>query len=122
MPLSEDLPYSLYTSGGTPVSYMCPNTHYHIYLTNNSNCSLSNYTWSVPSTWSINYTLDNMISFDENAEWGVEIFDQMQVLKEQKIKLKGKELKIQTTGWKAGIYIVRVKYKDEYLQGKLVVN
>lgn len=186
MPLSEDLSYNLYTTGGTPVSYMCPNTHYHLYLTNNSSCSLSNYTWSVPSAWSINYTSGNMISvytnstpggrvevsattgcsvytvvktdylysgycggyfaislspnpsngetllsieptsedvvFDENAEWGVEIFDQMQVLKEQKIKMKGKEVKIQTTGWKAGIYIVRVNYKDEYLQGKLVVQ
>ncbi len=186
MPLSEDLSYSLYNTGGTPVSYMCPDTHYHIYLNNNSGCSLSNYTWSVPSAWSINYTWSNMVSvytgstpggrvevsattgcgvftnvktdylysgycggyfamslspnpsngettlsieptsadvvFDENAEWGVEIFDPMQVLKEQKAKIKGKEQKISTTGWKTGIYFVRVKYKDEYLQGKLVVQ
>lgn len=186
MPLSEDLSYSLYTTGGILVSYMCANTHYHIYLNNNSGCSLSNYTWSVPAAWSINYTSANMISvytnslpggmvevnattccgvytkvktgylasgycggsyamslspnpsngettlsieptsedvvFDENAEWGVEIFDQMQGLKEQKTKMKGKECKIQTTGWTAGIYIVRVNYKDEYLQGKLLVQ
>ena len=186
MPLSEDLSFSLYTNTGTPVSYMCANRHYHIYLNNNSGCSLSNYAWSVPAAWSINYTSGNMISvytnslpggmvevnattccgvytkvktgylasgycggyyamslspnpsngeatlsveptsedivFDENAEWEVEIFDQTQGLKEQKTKLKGKELKIQTTGWKTGIYFVRVKYKDEYLQGKLIVN
>lgn len=186
MPSYEDLSYGLYTTGGTPVSYMCPNTHYHIFLNNNSGCSLSNYTWSVPAAWSINYTYNNMISvytnslpggmvevnattccgvymkvktgymasgycggyyamslspnpsngeatlsieptsedvvFDENAEWEVEIFDQVQGLKEQTTKLKGKELKIKTTGWKTGIYFVRVKYKDEYLQGKLVVN
>lgn len=186
MPHPEDLSYSIYTSGGTPVSYMCANTHYHIYLTNNSGCSLSNYTWSVPSAWSTNYTWSNMISvytnstpggmvevyattccgvytkvkigylgsgycggyyamsfspnpstgettltiettsedvvFDENAEWEVEIFDQMQVLKEQTTKLKGKENKINTAGWKTGIYLVRLKYKDEYLQGKLVVK
>lgn len=185
-PKSEDLSYSLYTTGGTPVSYMCANTHYHIFLNNNSGCSLSNYTWSVPAAWSINYTYNNMISvytnslpggmvevnattccgvytkvktgylasgycggffamslspnpsngettlsieptsedvvFDENAEWEVEIFDQVQGLKEQTTKLKGKELQIKTTGWKTGIYFVRVKYKDEYLQGKLVVN
>ncbi|MDP2338359.1 MAG: hypothetical protein Q8N05_18290 [Bacteroidota bacterium] len=155
MPYYEDLSLSLYTSGGTPVSYMCPNTTYHIYLTNNDgSCSLSNYSWSVPSEWTIFYTWQNMISintnsspgarievnantccginanvfigylgsgycggsyalslspnptngevtlaieptsadvvFDENAEWEVEIFDQMQVLKEQKTKLKGK--------------------------------
>lgn len=186
MPYYGDLTYSLYTTGGTPVSYMCANTNYQIFLNNNSGCSLSNYTWSVPAAWSINYTSGNMISvytnslpggmvetsattccgvytkvktgyfasgycggsyamslspnpsngavtlsieptsedvvFDENAEWGVEIFDQMQGLKEQKTKMKGKECKIQTTGWKAGIYIVRVNYKDEYLQGKLLVQ
>lgn len=48
MPYPDDLTYSLYTSGGSPVSYMCPNQHYHIYLNNTSGCSLSNYTWSVP--------------------------------------------------------------------------
>lgn len=186
MPYPDDLTYSLYTSGGSPVSYMCRNQHYHIYLNNNSGCSLSSYTWSVPSGWSINYTYSNMISvytnsspggmvevsantccgvftkvktgyfgsgycgssyamslspnpssgettlaieptssdvsFDENAEWGIEIFDQMQVLKEQKTKIKGKEQKINTSGWKTGIYFVRVKYKDEYLSGKLVVQ
>lgn len=186
MPLPEDLSYSLYTTGGTPVSYMCANTHYHIYLTNNSGCSLSNYTWSVPSAWTTNYTWSNMISvytnstpggmvevyantccgvytkvkigylgggycggyyaislspnpasgettltieptsedviIDENTEWEVEIFDQLQVLRERKIKLKGKNQRIQTFGWKPGIYIVRVKYNDENLQAKLVVK
>lgn len=185
-PYPEDLSYSIYTSGGTPVSYMCANTHYHIYLTNNSGCSLSNYTWSVPSAWSTNYTWSNMISvytnstpggmvevhattccgvytkvkigylgsgycggyyaislspnpssgettltieptsedaiFDENAEWEVEIFDQLQLLKEKKTKLKGKNQRIQTSGYKPGIYFVRVKYKDENLQTKLVVE
>ena len=62
------------------------------------------------------------VVFDENAEWEVEIFDQMQVLKKQKTKLKGKEFKIQTAGWKTGIYLIGVKYKDEYLQTKLIVN
>ncbi|MDP3916002.1 MAG: T9SS type A sorting domain-containing protein [Bacteroidota bacterium] len=185
-PYPEDLSYSIYTSGGTPVSYMCANTHYHVYLTNNSGCSLSNYTWSVPSAWSTNYTWGDMISvytnstpggmvevyattccgvytkvkigylgsgycggyyamsltpnpssgettltieptsedaiFDENAEWEVEIFDQMQVLKEKRLKLIGKDQRIQTSGWKSGIYIVRVKYKGENLQAKLVVK
>ncbi|MDO8928188.1 MAG: T9SS type A sorting domain-containing protein [Bacteroidota bacterium] len=186
MPHPEDLSYSIYTSGGTPVSYMCANTHYHIYLTNNSGCSLSNYTWSVPSAWSTNYTWGDMISvytnstpggmvevyattccgvytkvkigylgsgycggyyamslspnpssgettltieptsedviFDENTEWEVEIFDQRQMLKEKRLKLKGRDQRIQTSGWKSGIYIVRVKYKDENLQAKLVVK
>ena len=33
-----------------------------------------------------------------------------------------KSTKIQTSGWKEGVYMVRVKYKDEILTGKLVVK
>lgn len=188
VPLASDMYLDLYTSGGTKVSFLCPNTTYHIYLMDNDgSCSLSNYSWSIPSAWNLYYQYQNMISintnsspgarievnantccvnnatvftgyisggycgssftlnvfpnpttggettlaiepaseavvFDENAEWEVEIFDQMQVLKKQKTKLKGKEFKIQTTGWKIGIYIIGVKYKDEYLQTKFIVN
>ena len=60
--------------------------------------------------------------FDETAEWEMEIYDQSQLLKEKKTKIKGKSTKIQTAGWKEGIYMVRVKYKDEILTGKLVVK
>jgi len=70
MPLSEDLLYNLYTTGGTPVSYMCPNTHYHLYLTNNSSCTLSNYNWAVPLAWFVNYKYDNMISVYTNSSPG----------------------------------------------------
>lgn len=186
MPLDEDLSFNLYTTSGIPVSNLCPNKYYHIYLTNKSTCPLSNFTWSVPSAWTINYTSGDMISiytnssyggrievsattccgvyalvktgylgsgncsgsyamslspnpsngesilsieptsedvvFDENEEWEIEIFDQMQILKEKKAKMKGSEFKIQTTSWKTGIYFVKVKYKDEYLQGKLIVK
>lgn len=188
VPLQSDMYLDLFTSGGTHVSFLCPNTTYHIYLVNNDgSCSLSDYLWSIPSAWTRFYQWQNMISintnsspgarievnantccvnnatvftgyvgsgycgssytlsvfpnpstgdettlaiepasedivFDENAEWEVEIFDQMQVLKKQKTKLKGKEFKIQTTGWKTGIYIIGVKYKDEYLRAKLIVN
>lgn len=62
------------------------------------------------------------INFDENEEWELEVYNQSQVLKEKKTKLKGKETKIQTAGWKEGIYFIRVKYKDEYIEGKLVVK
>ncbi|MCF6333949.1 MAG: family 16 glycosylhydrolase [Draconibacterium sp.] len=59
---------------------------------------------------------------DENTEWELEVYSPSQSLKEKKTKLKGKEHKIQTQGWKEGIYFVRVKYKNEILQGKLVVK
>lgn len=61
-------------------------------------------------------------SIDENAEWDLEIYDQVQTLKEKKTKLKGNEYKIQTAGWKEGVYFVRVKYKDEILTNQLVVK
>lgn len=59
---------------------------------------------------------------DETAEWELEIYSPAQVLKEKKTKLKGNSTKIQTLGWEEGVYVVRVKYKDEVLTGKLVVK
>ncbi|MEZ5104539.1 MAG: T9SS type A sorting domain-containing protein [Draconibacterium sp.] len=61
-------------------------------------------------------------TFDENAEWEMEIYNQSQLLKEKKTKLKGKSIKIQTQSWKEGVYFVRVKYKNEVMGGKLVVK
>ncbi len=61
-------------------------------------------------------------SVNMNEEWDLEIYDQIQTLKEKKTKLKGNEYKIQTAGWKEGVYFVRVKYKDEILTGQLVVK
>ena len=186
-PHSDNLELALYTTGGSPVTYMCPETHYHIYLNNSGGCSLSNYTWSIPSGWTQNYTWENMISvytgstyggmvevyadacnginskviidyfggggycgnsysmvlspnpatgettlsiettsedseFDENAEWELEVYSQNQLLKEKKTSLRGSSTTIPTSGWKEGVYFVRVNYKDEVLQGKLVVK
>lgn len=55
-------------------------------------------------------------------EWEMEIYDQSQLLKEKKTSLRGQSTKIQTAGWKDGVYMVRVNYKDEVLTGKLVVQ
>ena len=75
-PSTNDLDLALYTSGGTPVSYMCPNTHYHIYLNNSSGCSLSNYDWDIPSGWTQNYVYQNMISVYSGSTYGgmVEVY------------------------------------------------
>lgn len=59
---------------------------------------------------------------DETAEWELEVYSPSQALKEKKTKLKGSTVKIQTAGWKEGVYVVRVKYKDEVLTDKLVVK
>ena len=195
-PAASEISLSLYTADGSPVTYMCPNTHYHIYVNNSGGCATSNYTWSIPSGWTQNYTYQNIISvysgstyggmvevyantccsdndkiiidyfgggycgtsysliispnpttyeavvtienttedgellksasiettFDQDAEWILEVYDNLQSLKLKKQKLKGKSTTIQTASWKEGVYMVRVKYKDEILTGKLVVK
>jgi len=73
------------------------------------------------TTLSIETTSEDT-EFDENAEWELEVYSPAQLLKEKKTNLRGKNAKIQTSGWTEGIYMVRVKYKDEVLQGKLVVK
>ena len=62
------------------------------------------------------------ITFDETAEWEIEVYSETQILKEKKTKLIGNEHKLKTHNWKEGVYFVRIKYKDEILQGKLVVK
>ncbi len=59
---------------------------------------------------------------DENTEWELEVYSPSQALKEKRTKLRGNSTTIQTHGWKEGVYVVRVKYKDEILSGKLVVK
>ncbi|GAB1450663.1 hypothetical protein MASR2M47_07190 [Draconibacterium sp.] len=61
-------------------------------------------------------------SVDQVVEWEMEVFNPSQSLKEKKTNLKGNIAKIQTFGWKEGVYLVRVKYKDEILTEKLVVK
>ncbi len=60
--------------------------------------------------------------FDIEAEWELEVYNNTQMLKEKKTKLKGNEYKLNTSNWKEGVYMVRIKYKDEILTGKLVVT
>jgi hypothetical protein len=61
-------------------------------------------------------------TFDETAEWDLEVYNASQLLKEKLTGLRGQSTKIQTAGWKEGVYLVRVKYKGEILTGKLVVK
>jgi len=59
---------------------------------------------------------------DENEEWEMEVYSEFQELKMKDSKLRGKYQKLQTNGWKEGVYVVRVKYKDIILQEKLLVK
>lgn len=64
----------------------------------------------------------NEKTFDDYTQWDLEIYSPMQALKIKKTGLDGKSKTIQTSGWPDGIYMVRVKYGNEILTGKLVVK
>ncbi|MCF6357707.1 MAG: family 16 glycosylhydrolase [Draconibacterium sp.] len=64
---------------------------------------------------------------DESTVWEMEIYSPEQVLTQKTTKLRGSSTTIQTSGWKEGVYTVRVKLSikekaDEILTGKLVVK
>jgi hypothetical protein len=77
-----------------------------------------------PATNETTLTIESVRNeaIDTSTEWDLEIYDQMQILKTKKVKLKGNQYKINTSGWQGGMYFVRVKFKDKVLSGKFLVN
>lgn len=67
-------------------------------------------------------TTEGTETIGDTNEWEMEIYTPSQSLKEKKAKLRGSSTKIQTLGWKEGVYMVRVKLNDTVLTGKLVVK
>lgn len=65
-------------------------------------------------------TEDNTI--DETVKWDLEVYTETQLLKTKQTGLRGQSVKIQTSGWPEGNYLVRVKYKNEILTSKLLVK
>lgn len=61
-------------------------------------------------------------SIDVSATWDMDIFDQNTMLKIKKTNIKGKNCRISTSGWKEGIYLVRVKVGAKIVSGKLIVK
>ena len=59
---------------------------------------------------------------NDNLEWDLEIYDSMQVLKTKTQKIKGDKQTINTSSWKDGVYIVRVKIGKDMIIGKLAVK
>jgi hypothetical protein len=78
-----------------------------------------------PTTGESTLTLSpetNENALDSDTDWDLEIYSESQTLKSKQTKLRGKSAKIQTNGWKEGVYLVRVKYNNMVLTGKLVVK
>ena len=59
---------------------------------------------------------------DVSTTWTLEVYDQSRVLKSKKANLKGKKYILNTSGWKNGVYIIRVNYNGEWITGKLAVE
>lgn len=61
-------------------------------------------------------------AIDDNVEWEVEVYDNIQNLKLKKEKLEGRSTTINTQSWEEGIYMIRVKFEDYILTDKLIVT
>ena len=61
------------------------------------------------------------IPIDYNVGWDIEVVD-LNYGKKLKEKVKQKEFKLKTIGWKSDTYIVIAKYKDKTITGKLKVE
>ncbi len=121
----------------TLVNYTYPGT-YHIIYRGLNTCGWGDWYYSdniyvyssrslviMPNPSSVETTISvesGETALDETAEWELEVYDNVQNLKEKKTKLKGKSTTINTQSWKEGVYLIRAVYKDEILTGKLVVK
>ncbi len=65
---------------------------------------------------------DKIDTYTEGDEWEAEIFNQQMLLMHKTTRLKDKTYTINVSGWKEGIYYVRVRVKDELLFGKFIVT
>jgi hypothetical protein len=78
-----------------------------------------------PATSETTIELTNTAEAKETAqipEWELEVYGTNQELKIKTPNLKDKTYKLNTQGWKNGVYIVRAKIGEEMISGKLVVK
>ena len=70
----------------------------------------------------IELSADGEKMVNDKTEWEMEVYDNMQSLKEKKIQIKGNQTKLNTTNWKDGVYIVRAKIGEEIISEKLLIK
>ena len=70
----------------------------------------------------IELSADGEKMVNDKTEWELEVYDNMQTLKEKKIQIKGNQTKLNTSNWKDGVYIVRAKIGEEIISEKLMVK
>lgn len=65
---------------------------------------------------------ESATTLSTEIDWDLEVYDQNQMLKEKKVKIKGNVTQLNTSGWKDGIYYLRARYRDTWVSDKLIVK
>ena len=134
--------FRIYSTWGT-LDYFPPDGTYKFMVRGNNDCGTAT-NWSKttvdyvdcgglgeflsffpnPATDEITMELktDNIDTFTEGDKWEAEIFNQQMLLMHKTTRLKDKTYTINVSGWKEGIYYVRVKVKDKLVFGKFIVT
>ncbi|MFZ4708099.1 MAG: S8 family serine peptidase, partial [Bacteroidales bacterium] len=98
------------------------------YFENSSSCgSLANYELTFTPNPSVSETVLTIVpktskKMDETTQWDLEIYDSMHSMKSKVTNLQGNKRTINTSEWKYGIYIIRVRINGETVTGKLIVR
>ncbi|WP_423127135.1 hypothetical protein [Gaoshiqia sp. Z1-71] len=73
-----------------------------------------------PSTSETGVSIESISeeSLDIHTELAPDVYDQGQLLKVKKTKLRGRDYRLNTSGREEGVYIVRISYNSELLTGK----
>ncbi|MGF1587163.1 MAG: trypsin-like peptidase domain-containing protein [Bacteroidales bacterium] len=77
-----------------------------------------------PATSEATFTIESSSgekNLNETNEWDLEVYNSQQMLVKKMTRIRSNEYTLQTTGWRAGTYIVRVIYGNEILNGKLLI-
>jgi len=128
---------SVYDYGWTADIAFYNSGNYQLVVRGQNTCGWSNYTLTgievydskglsiFPNPASGEVTLTIETSDEKELPvlgWDLEIYAPNMMLKEKKTSLKDNKTIINTSGWQEGIYMVRVRYGDSLLTGKLVVK
>ena len=65
---------------------------------------------------------EKIAGYNDNEEWEMAIYDNQMMLMRGPVSAKGSKYRINTLGWKNGLYIVKLMLKDRVLNGKFVVE
>jgi hypothetical protein len=128
---------SVYDNGWTADIAFYNAGNYQLVVRGQNTCGWGNYTvtgievydseglsiFPNPAAGEVTLTIETSDEKEPSVSgWDLEIYAPNMMLKEKKTSLKDNKTIINTSGWQEGIYMVRVKYGENLLTGKLVVK